>query len=116
MATSKLTDTDILLNTYTRNMGLYRQESIKSVSIFDITIFSRLDVFIYYDDLFDNEFLWNAKTRIRAVMAIAQERFYEKKTLKTKIKINVVDIQHMKGKDWGNTKWKYVRIELQGCN
>ena len=57
-------------------------------------------MFIYYDDLFHEKFGKNAKKRVRAVMAIVQEMYYEKKTLKTKIKINVVDIQHMKGQNY----------------
>ena len=64
-----------------------------------------MDVFVYYDDLFKTQFADKAKTRAAAVMAIVEEMYSEKATLKTKIDLNIVAIEHM-AKDWGNTKWK----------
>ena len=39
-------------------------------------------------------------------MTIVEEMYSEKATLKTKIDIEVVGIEHM-AKDWGNTNWRY---------
>ena len=70
-----------------------------------VYFFSRLDVVVYYDDLFKNQFQ-NPNTRIGAVMTIVDEMYSEEDTLKTKIDVNTVAAEHMSGKDFGNTNWR----------
>ena len=66
----------------------------------------RLKVAVYYDDLFDKQFGSAAKTRIHAVMAIVDEMYSEKDTLKTEIKVNLVGVKHAVGEVWGGKDWK----------
>ena len=73
----------------------------------------RLKVAVYYDDLFDKQFGSAAKTRIHAVMAIVDEMYSEKDTLKTEIKVNVVGVKHAVGQVWGGKDW---RTEVLGEN
>ena len=55
---------------------------------------------VYYDDLFDKQFGAAAKTRVHAVMAIVDEMYSEKDTLKTTIKINTIGVKHAVGEQW----------------
>ena len=55
---------------------------------------------VYYDDLFNKQFGAAAKTRVHAVMAIVDEMYSEKDTLKTTIKINTIGVKHAVGKEW----------------
>ena len=68
--------------------------------------FCRLDVFVYYDDLFNEQFPNSAKTRVAAIMSIVQNMYSKKDTLKTKIDVKLVGNEHMPGENWGNTPWR----------
>lgn len=48
--------------------------------------------------------------KLRAVMAFVKELYSEKDTLKTVIKVNVLAIEHASGKNWGTTRWRYVKL------
>ena len=55
---------------------------------------------VYYDDLFAKQYGAAAKTRVHAVMAIVDEMYSEKDTLKTTIKINTIGVKHAVGEQW----------------
>ena len=66
----------------------------------------RIKVAVYYDDMFKDEFGNAATTRIQAVMAIVDEMYSEKDTLKTEIDVNVVAVEHQSGSNWGSSQSK----------
>ena len=63
---------------------------------------------VYYDDLFDKQFGAAAKTRVHAIMAIVDEMYSEKDTLKTTIKINTIGVKHAVGEEWSGDWRKTV--------
>ena len=44
-------------------------------------------------------------TRIEAIMAIVDEMYSEKDTLKTELEVKTVAIEHAEGKNWGLEDW-----------
>ena len=65
---------------------------------------SRLNVAVFYDDLFHQQFPSTAKTRISAMMALIDE-VYSESSFKTKLDVNTKVIKHAKGKNWGIKIW-----------
>ena len=65
----------------------------------------RLTVAVYYDDMFKSEFGDRAVKRIEAIMAIVDEMYSEKDTLKTELDVKTVAIEHASGKNWGLEDW-----------
>ena len=65
-----------------------------------------LKVAVYYDDMFDEEFGGAAVTRVAAIMAIVDEMYSEKDTLKTEIKVETVAIEHAAKENWGTKSWE----------
>ena len=63
---------------------------------------------VYYDDLFAKQYGAAAKTRVHAVMAIVDEMYSEKDTLKTTIKINTIGVKHAVGEEWSGDWRKTV--------
>jgi len=63
----------------------------------------RLDVKVYYDDVFNAQFKEDPKTKIERLMAVVDEMYSESDTLKTKIDVNVVGIERAYGKNWGDS-------------
>ena len=55
--------------------------------------------------MFHDEFQDRAVTRIEAIMAIVDQMYSEKDTLKTELEVNTVAIVHEKGKNWGDGRW-----------
>ena len=64
-----------------------------------------LKVAVYYDDMFADQFLSSAVTRVEAVMAIVDEMYSEKDTLKTEIDVDTIAVEHAKGENWGTKSW-----------
>ena len=52
--------------------------------------------------MFNGEFGDDARTRIEAIMAIVDQLYSEKDTLKTEIANNLVGVEHASGSDWGS--------------
>ena len=70
----------------------------------------RLNVVVYYDDMFKDEFQSTALTRIEAIMAIVDEMYSEKDSLQTVIEVNTVAVEQAAGQNWGNvTGWGYIK-------
>ena len=70
----------------------------------------RLNVAIYYDDIFYKKIGKSSKNRaierITAVMAIVDEMYSEKDSLTTEIDVEIVAINHAEGNDWSqNQSW-----------
>ena len=55
--------------------------------------------------MFKENFQERSETRIEAIMAIVDEMYSEKDTLKTEIEINTVAIVHANGSNWGIVDW-----------
>merc|ERR1711962_206866 len=71
----------------------------------------KIRVAVHYDDMFAAEFKSDAVNRVAAVMAIVDEMYSEKDTLKTEIEVITVAIVHEKGENWGKIKsWDYDGI------
>lgn len=51
--------------------------------------------------MFNEEFGDTAGTRIEAIMAIVDEMYSEKDTLKTEIEVDLVGVEHASGSNWG---------------
>ena len=73
----------------------------------------RLQVAVYYDDLFHEQFGSAAKTRIHAVMAIVDEMYSERDTLQTEVKVHTIGVKHAVGENWSGPYW---RNEVLGEN
>ena len=75
--------------------------------MYDIPILfiSRLNVVVYYDDLFKEQFQDRAETKIAAIMAAVDQMFSEQDSLKTTIDVNTVATVHAPGKNWGDGRW-----------
>ena len=69
----------------------------------------RLNVAVYYDDMFKSNFERSAETRIEAIMSIVDQMYSEKDTLTTEIEVNLVAIEHANGSNWGNFDW-YTKL------
>ena len=70
----------------------------------------RLNVMVYYDDNFKNDFGEKAEVRVDAIMAIVDAMFSEKDCkgnfdLRTKFEVNTLGIEHAKGSHWGKLDW-----------
>merc|ERR1711962_494403 len=66
----------------------------------------KIRVAVHYDDMFATEFKSDAVNRVTAIMAIVDEMYSEKDSLKTEIEVNTVAIEHAKGENWGlTTSW-----------
>ena len=65
----------------------------------------RLDLMVFYDDAWKKRFGSRAVKRAGAIMALVDEIYSEKDTLKTILDVNVVGIEHAKGENWGGAKW-----------
>jgi len=74
----------------------------------------KLKVAVYYDDSFAEQFKGGAKSRVAALMAMVDEMYSQKDSLKTEIDVTTVLIEHIKGENWANVKsWKpYVFPKL----
>ena len=55
--------------------------------------------------MFKAEFGDRAVKRIEAIMAIVDEMYSEKDTLKTELEVKTVAIEHAEGKNWGLEDW-----------
>ena len=55
--------------------------------------------------MFKAEFGDRAVKRIEAIMAIVDEMYSEKDTLKTELDVKTVAIEHAKGRNWALEKW-----------
>ena len=55
--------------------------------------------------MFHDEFQDRAVTRIEAIMAIVDQMYSEKDTLKTELEVNTVAIVHSAGRNWGDGRW-----------
>ena len=61
--------------------------------------------------MFKDEFQDRAVTRVEAIMAIVDEMYSEKDTLKTELEVNLVATVYAKGKHWGTATWdEYIKI------
>ena len=60
---------------------------------------------VFYDDAWKGRFGRRAVKRLGAIMALVDEIYSEKDTLKTKLDVNVVGIEHAKGERWAGEKW-----------
>ena len=60
---------------------------------------------VFYDDKWKKRFGSRAVKRAGAIMALVDEIYSEKDTLKTILDVNVVGIEHAKGENWGEEKW-----------
>ena len=68
-------------------------------------VLSRLNIAVYYDDMFKADFPRSAETRIEAIMSIVDQMYSEKDTLTTEIEVNLVGIEYAKGSNWGKFDW-----------
>ena len=76
-----------------------------------ITSSNRLDVVVYYDDMLLKQYKDDhdrVKGKLRAVMAFVKEMYSERDTLKTEIRVNILDILHADGHNLGIYKWRHV--------
>ena len=55
---------------------------------------------VFYDDAWKERFGSRAVKRLGAIMALVDEIYSEKDTLKTELDVNVVGIEHAKGERW----------------
>jgi hypothetical protein len=60
--------------------------------------------------MFKEQFGSAAPTRIAAIMAIVDEMYSEKDTLKTEIAVNLVGVEHASGSNWGTVDSWYQRL------
>ena len=60
---------------------------------------------VFYDDKMKNKFGKNVVKRLAAIMALVDEMYSEKDTLKTELEVNVAGIEHADGSNWGGQKW-----------
>ena len=60
---------------------------------------------VFYDDAWKERFGKRAVKRLGAIMALVDEIYSEKDTLKTELDVNVVGIEHAKGERWAGKKW-----------
>ena len=103
MDTSKFLVIDlIIVFTISNDFYLHRFSWIQYHISFPIF---RLTVAVYYDDMFKSEFGDRAVKRIEAIMAIVDEMYSEKDTLKTELDVKTVAIEHASGKNWGLEDW-----------
>ena len=70
----------------------------------------RLNVMVYYDDNFKNDFGEKAEVRVDAIMAIVDAMYSEKDckgnfNLETKFEVNTLGIEHAIGSHWGKLDW-----------
>ena len=72
-----------------------------------LLLISRLNVVVYYDDLFQNQFQDRAESKVAAIMATVDQMFSQQDSLKTIIEVNTVAILHAPGKNWGDGRWDY---------
>jgi len=63
----------------------------------------KLKVAVYYDDSFAEQFKGGAVSRAAALMAMVDEMYSEKDSLKTEIDVITVSIEHLEGENWGYT-------------
>ena len=70
--------------------------------------------------MFKEEFKERAVTRVEAIMAIVDEVYSEKDTLKTELEVNTVDVVHAAGENWGVIdNWGFpnnVLHDVDHCN
>ena len=65
-----------------------------------------MNVVVYYDDLFDNEFGEKSYGIIKAIVATAGQLLSEKGTLGTLFEIDKKHIQHIKESKWEVNEWQ----------
>ena len=75
----------------------------------------RLKVAIHYDDLFVDVFGEQSRKKLDAIVAVADALLSEKKTLKTKLEIEINDISHEQGQRWEVDEWEIKESEKLEC-
>ena len=91
---------------------MYCREIYSIIS--QLPFLDRLNVAVYYDDMFDEEFGSAAVTRIVAIMAIVDEMYSEKDTLQTELEVNTIAIEHASGENWGTKSWSGEVLSWDG--
>ena len=75
----------------------------------------RLNVAVYYDDLFADVLGGDSLDKLNAIVAVADQMLSEKQTLRTKFEINIMDISHAMGHKWEPREWDIKESEIKEC-